>query len=247
MNYLDIKLAADVKILAVSDIHEHSVQFFELINQFEFSDKLKLVVCGDLIDKGFGFKAFESITTKIKELSDAGFAYVIKGNHELKRIKKSKNKENFHPLLQWLDKQPISLSFLYPNGQRYTCVHAGITPDMKFSELNTDLNVCYVRYLDTGTYKHVPAKKIEIDGKVQYVPAKEPVVNWHDIYDGRFGYIISGHQSNASGPHFYNYSCDIDSAVFKTGKLTGVLFNQNGKEDIIAVYGQAYERTQVQS
>ena len=66
---------------------------------------------------------------------------------------------------------------------------------------------------------------------------------WHKFYDGRFGYIISGHNSNLKGPKFYNYSCNIDTGVFSSGKLTAVLFGANGREEVFQAIGRAYEQT----
>lgn len=241
---LNIKINSDTKLLFVSDIHEHSDQFNTIINKFKISDKLKLVVCGDVLDKGYGINEGLAILHKIKDLSDQGNAFFIKGNHELKNIKKYRKNGNMPPILHWVEQQPLSLSFVYPNSSRYTAIHAGVEPKMTWKDLTHNLNLCYIRNLSNETKEKVLLKKQEIDGKTSYISSDGGASVWHKFYDGRFGYIVSGHDNNPKGPMFYNYSCNIDTGVFTSGKLTSVLFGQNGREDVYQAIGRAYNNEQ---
>lgn len=236
---LNIKLDDDVKLLCISDIHEHPDQFFDIINKFPVSDKMRLVICGDVFDKGFGFPAAEKIINTIKYHIDSGQAYMIKGNHELKNIKKNRKGENL-PIFKWIESLPIALSFVYNDSTRYTVVHAGVDSTMKWYDLNYDLNVCYIRYLSNETKKMVSIVKERVDGKVIYTPKDLDVSLWHELYDGRFGYIISGHNNDPSGPKFYKYSCNIDTGVFMSGKLTAVIFGSKGREEIYQSIGKCF-------
>jgi UDP-2,3-diacylglucosamine pyrophosphatase LpxH len=242
---LNIKLDLDVKLLCVSDIHEHPDQFFEIVNKFPISEKMRLVVCGDIFDKGYGFSAAEKIINKLKYHMDLGQAYFIKGNHELKNIKKSRQAGSLSPLMKWVDNQPISLSFIYNNSSRYTVVHGGVDGYMGWDDLVYDLSVCYIRYLSNSHKKMIPIKKEQKDGLIVYTPKDPENSLWHEVYDGRFGYIISGHNSNPSGPNFYKYSCNIDTGVFDSGKLTAAIFSSKGREEIYQAIGKAYKDEQV--
>ena len=65
-------------------------------------------------------------------------------------------------------------------------------------------------------------------------------VNWHDLYDGRFGYVASGHAAQKDGvPKFYQYSCNLDTSVYTTGILTCQVFGANGREELITATGPA--------
>lgn len=237
----NIKLDSDVKLLCVSDIHEHPDQFYDIIHKYPISDKMKLVVCGDIFDKGFGFSSAEKIITTIQNHMSEGNAFFVKGNHELKNIKKHRKNGKLSTLMRWVESQPLALSFIYPNSCRYTIVHAGVDPKMGWVDLSHNLNVCYIRYLSNETKKMVPITKEEKDGKIVYTPIESDVSVWHKLYDGRFGYIISGHNNNPSGPKFYNYSCNIDTGVFISGKLTAVIFGNKGREKVYQAVGKAYE------
>lgn len=220
---LNIQVDADTQFVVFSDIHEHPRHFFKALEMHPIHEKCKLITCGDLIDKGEGYEAFLEIVNYIKDLQDAGLAYTLKGNHELKRIKKAKQRNVMDPCLTWLDKQPLIYSFVYPNNKRYTVVHAGITPKMTWENINNNLDLCYTRAIGIKG-NSVPTY---FDGS-QWRFKEENTTNWHELYDGRFGYVISGHQPLEDGqPLFYENSCNIDTACFMTKTLTGLLVSQN--------------------
>lgn len=239
-SFLNIKLDSDVKLLCISDIHEHHEQFFNILEKYPVSDKQKLIVCGDVIDKGFGLESAEKIYNKIRELIDLNQAYMIKGNHELKNIKKQRKDGKLNKLFKWVESLPISLSFSYPNHSRYTFVHGGVDPKMNWEQLSYDLTVCYIRYISNENNKMVSVDKKEENGIISYVPKDLNCNLWHSSYDGRFGYIVSGHNNDPQGPKFYNYSCNIDTGVFNSGKLTAVIFGSKGREVIYQAEGIAF-------
>jgi hypothetical protein len=237
---LNINLESDVKLVCVSDIHEHVDQFFNVLNKFPLSANQRLVVIGDVFDKGKSIEDAFKLAEVIKSYEDQGLAYYIRGNHELKNIKKLKKVGELSPLMKWVSSRPISLSFVYPNGTRYTMVHAGVDPKMHWHDLSHDYNVCYIRVLSNKTFTHVSMQRVTSDnGETYWEPVEKDVSNWHKLYDGRFGYIVSGHDYNENGPIFYDYSCNIDTGVFVTGKLTAVVFGDNGREEVYQAVGAA--------
>lgn len=234
---ITVNLKTNQELICTSDIHEHPDQFFELLDKHKPSNDLIYVFLGDLKDKGHGEDAFVKIATKIKDLVNLGQAFFLKGNHELKAIKKNRKNIDNNSIYYWIDLQPIAISFLYPNQARYTCVHAGITPKMTWDTISRDINVCYTRVLDkNGNHVHM----IKNPKTESWEPSVKDVTEWHNVYDGRFGYVVSGHNYNQNNPTFYNYSCNIDSGVFNTGILSAVIFNQNGKKEVIKIIGEPY-------
>lgn len=218
IDLLNIPTDENQEFLVLSDIHEHPKHFYKMLDTFPLFEQRKLIVCGDIIDKGFGFSAFEEIAQKIMELHGQNLCYFIKGNHELKHCKKNGKAEVKNPYLSWIDKQPIALSFVYPN-KRYTFVHAGIGPKTTWDNLHKDLNVCYMRGVDkNGNF--VPQQLVN----GEWMPRDLDSTFWHEIYDGRFGFVIAGHIHQEDGiPKVYKHSMNIDTACFKTKKLTAAL------------------------
>ena len=233
-----IYLQKGTKLLVVGDIHEHEEQFDKALDYLNSQPNMIMVSVGDIYDKGFGTKVAESIVDKIKKLHAEGKAYIIRGNHELKIIRKAKKSQNMTPQLQWMRQQPLSLVFEFYNKTRVVVVHGGVSTKHKLSDLSTDVETCYIRTLDSDG-KMIPLIRSVEDGKVKLEPAREGKV-WHEMYDGRFGYIASGHAAQQDGiPKFYNYSCNLDTAVYYTGKLTAQVFSENGKEDLLTFTGKA--------
>jgi hypothetical protein len=236
---LNITVPKNTKIAVVGDVHEHDEQFFKMLDKINPNKNMWFVSLADLRDKGFGEESFNKIVNKIIELKNNGFGFIVKGNHELKKFNYyKKNPESMSPELKWLKTQPLALSFQFRTGNRLTVVHAGVTPLHTWEDLDSNIEVCYVRDVDEEG-KMIPLKWIEKSGKRILVKAKEGGCSWHEVYDGRFGYIASGHAAQIDGiAKFYNYSCNLDSAVFETGILTAQIFSDEGKLlDLITVNG----------
>lgn len=237
---MEVFLKENTKIYVIPDLHEHREQFDKALEYLQPSKERLIVQCGDLIDKGFGKDVFEYLANKMKLLVNQRIGYMVLGNHEQKAIKKAKKTETLDPVLQWLSTQPLALSFVWPNGYRVTCVHAGVTPHMKIlSDLWNNVNVCYVRELDENG-KNISIKYEVIDGMLHHKPVKEGGVSWHQIYDDyRFGYIASGHYAQNDGlPKFYDFSCNLDCEIYLSGKLCVQEFSQMGLGETLFFTGE---------
>lgn len=236
----DIEVPQGTKIVVCGDIHGHEKQFMELIEQIQPSEKMWFVSVGDILDKGFGRKSENIIINKIKELHEKGLAHIVKGNHELKHIRLHRREgKKLYPELDWMDKQPLSLFFRFNNGSRLTVIHAGVTVSHTWEDSENNSEIVYIRELDEdGQYIPLKWKKLS-DGRKQLQPKKEGKP-WHEFYDGRFGYIASGHNAQVDGiPKFFKHSCNLDSACYNSGVLTAQIFSETGREELIQTRGEA--------
>jgi predicted phosphodiesterase len=238
----NIYVPSDVSVCFVGDIHEHEEQFYKLVDLWRPSDKKWLVSVGDIYDKGFGVDSANKIIRTFMELNDKGVGFVVKGNHELKKIKKER-KNGLSYELQWLSTQPLSLSFEFKKGKIVTVVHGGVTPNMYKDDLTKNIEVCFVRDVDPDG-DMIQIQLIESEGKKIYKNKKEGGVNWHKKYNGRFGYIVSGHAANEEGPLYFNNSCNLDTKVSETGILSAQVFLPNGNlGDTIKITGKPFSPT----
>lgn len=234
---ITIPLKNEIKIAVVGDIHEHPDQFFDIISKVKPSSEKIFVSVGDIYDKGFGREFAEKILDVLMSLASQGYAYVLRGNHELKHINRNRKTEDKY--LQWIKRQPLALSFLFDNATRLTVVHGGVTPLHTWDDLDSNVETSYVRTVDE-TGKMIPLiwKKDKF-GNNQLIPESVGPV-WHDVYDGRFGYIASGHDAQKDAvPKFYNFSCNLDTACYQTGLMTCQVFGSNGREELLSVTGPA--------
>ncbi len=233
-----IKLKENVKIAVVGDIHAHAFQFFKLLEQVNPSTEMILVSVGDIYDKGYGEEEEIKIISKMRDLKKVGFLYMVKGNHELKKIRKARQTNSWSPELQWIDEQPISLTFEYPNQTKITILHGGVLPATTIQDLDEDIEICYIRDVSEKG-KMIKLKWVKQNEKNTLIQT-EKGRPWHEYYDGRFGYIASGHEPQRDGKaKFYNYSCNLDSACFETGILSCQIFSSQGRGNLMTVSGPA--------
>lgn len=234
---LNIKVSSGTKIAVVGDIHEHEEQFDKLLDIIQPSEKMLFVSVGDIYDKGYGPRTAESITDKIRKMVDAGYGFAVRGNHELKNIKRAKMGKKISDQLAWFDKQPLALSFEFDNRSRLTVVHGGVKPSHTWDDLNFDIETSYIRDLDFDG-EMIKLIRVVENNVVNFVPNKPNGISWHHTYDGRLGYIIAGHDPLKDGePKFYNYSCNIDTACYYTGILTCQVFDENGLNKLHSIKG----------
>jgi hypothetical protein len=214
-----IKIPQNKELLIVGDVHEKEWHFNKLLEYLN-PDRI-LVSIGDVYDKGDGPQASQSIISKIKNLLDNNLAYMVRGNHE-QRYNNT-----------WCKSLPLSISFLFHNHNRVTVLHAGVSPKHSWQDLSTNHEVMYIRNLDETTGNPIPVEWRSING-IQKVRATKIGPPWHEFYDGRFGYIVSGHQPQSDGlVKYYKYSANIDTQCYKTGILTGLIIaNGDIKEQI---------------
>lgn len=235
MSFREILLESNIKLAVIGDIHEALPQFKKIVHEINPDSKQLLISVGDIFDKGAGIEAAKEIIRDIRDLHEQGLAYIVQGNHDAKHWNKVKK----HPELQyeeivWLSKQPRCISFVYPNRNRFTVLHAGVTPKHTWNDLGSP-DVMYVRKVDeNGDY--IPLRWITLDdGKKELVYKKEGGKFWAEEYDGRFGYLITGHDANEDGPKYYPYSVNVDTSVFSTGVLTAQIIDASGLVGVIRV------------
>lgn len=234
-----VKVPQNGKVVVVGDIHEHEEQVDKLLSTINPSPEMILVSIGDIYEKGFGTKSAETIVNKFRKLSENGSAYVVRGNHELKCIKTAQKDKQITKCLSWINKQPLSIIFEFYNRTRLVVIHGGVRPTHTLDDISTDIEVCYMRNLDK---QNRPIKRVKnivngVECMVDQIPGGRV---WHEVYDGRFGYIASGHNAQKDGVcKFYNYSCNLDSAVYCTGKLSAQVFSERGKEKLFTFEGKA--------
>ena len=230
MVYLEVKVPQGIKIAVIGDVHGHEPHFDAMLEKISPSkDKMFFVSVGDIYHKGFGLKAAESITNKMRALSEGGMGFIVQGNHELQEFRKAKKSSiKLSEQLAWLKSQPLAISFVFHNQTRVTVLHGGVTPVHTWEDLKHNTEIAYIRTVNVnGQYIRLE-RCVDGYGNETIKPAESGAL-WHDVYDGRFGYIASGHNAQHDGKaKSFKYSCNVDSAVYNTGILTSQVFSSNG-------------------
>ncbi len=146
---ISIKIPKGQELIVVGDIHENEYHLEQLIERAEVGTKRILVSLGDVYDKGEGHHVAERIINRIRGLAENGWAYMVRGNHEQKAIKRiMDSKKKLSPELDWCQRLPLVLSFVFSNNNRVTVIHGGVTPHHSWNNVANNTEVMYIRTLD---------------------------------------------------------------------------------------------------
>jgi bis(5'-nucleosyl)-tetraphosphatase (symmetrical) len=199
---------------------------------------------GDLIDKGPSpDKVLETVF--LDELPNIQIKSIM-GNHEEKAIrwlrKKQKelaggppndiqNKWDFEAIGDFLDfmvAMPLWVSLPEYN---VTLIHGGIPANMERlpdpcwdKASKADKMVLRTRYLSSeGKPLQLGAEDLECGDRW-----------WAELYDGRFGTVIYGHQSFPD-VRYDSHAIGIDTGCVYGNKLTALLLKTDGKHEVISM------------
>lgn len=121
-------------------------------------------------------------------------------------------------------------------------VHGGIpgnhhTLPESLSELDGLSNNKLKPYKLLMRTRHVDAKTGHFVGLGHEQP-NDPY--WADIYDGRFGHIIFGHQPFVDGVKYFQHATGIDTGAVFGGTLTALVVNDNCSRSVVSVDSRAF-------
>jgi bis(5'-nucleosyl)-tetraphosphatase (symmetrical) len=195
------------KLIIYGDIHGCLDELIALRKKIGIKKGDIEISVGDIMSKGP--KDLETLRYIMKEN-----IIVVRGNNDDRLL--NKNPELFTTKeLAFLS----SLPFFY-RVKNVTVIHAGITPFIKLDSISKqeEQELTKVRYLDKN-YKLLKPKESE-----------KNFCYWSEIYDGREGFIVYGHQV-FSTVREDKFSLGIDTGSVFGQELTAAIF-EIGKKDI---------------
>ncbi|BCD67416.1 serine/threonine protein phosphatase [Nitratiruptor sp. YY09-18] len=194
---------------------------------------------GDFLNKG-------PYSIKVLQFLRKNSILAVRGNHEDKFIR-----YHFHQILH-PKKNPMRLDTLeeqiyaqlsdedirylqtlplFIQKKKLTVVHAGVLPQTKLENLDKKMaaKIMRVRYVDDEGH-FVPLDKVDIQRHFW----------WSDLYDGRYGFIVYGHQPFYA-PRLDRFSIGIDTGGVYGNKLTAAIFGECiAQMEIVQVASKAY-------
>jgi len=241
----------------IGDVHGALGPLEALVERLALGDGDHLVFAGDLLDKG---PDSPGVVRYIRQLKAASPFKVIlvEGNHEDRHRRYYLNKTRRPAVaftmasaawdLPALDLQlstddraflAEAVPFVHLERWNVLVVHGGIpgnmvtfpetlaaAGDLKGKARGFFRQVLRTRYLDGKT------------GKFRSFGTERPGdVFWAEIYDGRFGHVVFGHQPFWDGPACYPHATGLDTACIHGGALTALVLPGEGAPRFESVPG----------
>lgn len=207
------------RTILIGDIHGCLDEFNELVKKVGYQpDKDKLILLGDLIDRG---PDSVGVVRRAQELN----AVSVSGNHEQAYIKwfrsnkkvydKKKHYEEFSDDdIEYIHKMPLYLKF-----GNYVVVHAGVKPGIAFEDQSMSI-CCYLRFIDKD-WNQLSLRKVLRD--------KMPgAIFWTDFWQGPESIVYGHHVHSYEDPKIDERApgvkCfGIDTGCCFGGKLTAMI------------------------
>jgi predicted phosphodiesterase len=199
------------RLIAIGDIHGCHLEFAELLARLELTREDRVILLGDLINRG-------PDSNKVFDLAREHRATSLLGNHELRLLKyrrtgdkkplKDGDLETFAKLRpeDWAFMDGMSLTIEEPE-LNTVFVHGGFLPDEPWQKQTADV-VTRIQVIDRDGR---PAKRAD----------KPDAPAWADLWSGP-PFVVYGHTPR---PEVYKlkWSLGIDTACVQGGCLTAYI------------------------
>lgn len=199
------------RLIAIGDIHGCHEEFSELLRLIDLQPDDRLVLLGDLVNRGPN-------TPRVLELARAHRAISLLGNHELRLLNyrrtrdlkfvKENDLETFDQLTaeDWTYLENMLLTYEDPD-LNLVCVHGGFLPDIPWSKQPAEI-ITRIQVVDAAGQ---PCKRAD-------APAAP---SWADLWIGP-PFVVYGHTPRAE-IYKRKWSVGIDTACAMGGHLTAFI------------------------
>lgn len=236
-----------MRFIVISDIHGCFDELKQLLDLVSPTDSDQIISIGDIIHKG---PNESSCLDLVMSISD----WYILGNHEEKQLRWERHEsrrvetgksnpmkhvedyKSIAAITQQKMKDRAKLFYqLEVKGEKYILIHGGIEPRVR-SLPKTDMAYQISRKEKGYAWNLLRTRFVNSKGgMVALGDETDEDVYWAEIYDGRFGHAIFGHQPFFDeAPHEFPFATAIDLGCVYGGYLCALIID-----------GETGERTHV--
>ena len=247
-------MATNAREIFIGDVHGMSATLEALLTALAIAPADTVVFLGDLLDKGPDPVGAVDLAASLSALSGSR-VILVEGNHEDLHRRYRRNLQTrpevaaeqaervpelvattaalSAPQLEFLEGAQLYFRS-EPSGT--LAVHAGIPANLQtlpplkeIAQLPTTRRwtvqqVLRTRYLTAETHAFVV-----------YGDERPGDPLWADVYDGRFGHVVFGHNPFLRGPASFPHATGIDTGACQGGDLTALVIAASGERAFVAV------------
>jgi serine/threonine protein phosphatase 1 len=248
------------RIFYLGDVHGCLTALIKLIAKLRLRPGDVVVFVGDLVDKGPDSVGVVRYVRELSEAENGVTVVLVEGNHEDKHRRFRKNTEvRPETAANMADKtpelvtitaglSPEDIAFLDSAIPFYSApdsgvlvVHAGIPGNMvEFPATVEEAQALTGKKKKTFNLimrtRHVHGET----GKMVQLGAETPEDPfWADVYDGRFGHVVFGHEPMMDGVGNFEHATGIDTGAVFGGQLTALVLQGENRE-VVSVQCEKY-------
>ena len=236
------------RTIFIGDVHGCSRELRNLMDLVQPTTDDEIIFVGDLVDKG---DDSPGVVRFVRELSQTHNVVVVEGNHESKHKQHRLNltrgvvrEGEVNEITSSLSPEDIQfmdsfVPFHKVEQHGILVVHGGIPGNwMEFPTIEQF----------EGLYKTKQRKFLKVSrtrfvckntGKFRSLNDESPDDPfWTEVFDGRFGHVIFGHEPFMDGPDVREHSTGIDTGCVQGGRLTSLIIENDGSRGFLSVPGR---------
>lgn len=244
------------KTFIIGDVHGMKPELVSLIKTLDPQPEDEVVFVGDLVDKG---DDSPGVVRFVREIADRLNVVVVEGNHEDKHKRFRRNREVRPEVAEGMvERQPelatitdalsaedvefldAAVPFHRIEDHGILVVHGGIPGDMlEFPATLEDAQALggkrkkkFGLISRTRFVHHETGKMLQLGKEGPNDPF------WAEVFDGRFGHVVFGHEPFMDGPGLFPHATGVDTGCVFGGSLTALVIESDGGRSFVSVPGR---------
>lgn len=243
------------RLCIIGDVHGMLEPLQSLVEALDLQPSDKLVFVGDLIDKGPDPAGVVSFVETLRRSSNYHII-LVEGNHE-DRMRRYLRNLHIRPSVAnaQAERAPELANLRAQLGQDtdrfldwsvpfYRCtnyevlvVHGGI-PGTMLSFPASLRHAAELTGRDAKQFEKILRTRFVEAGSGAFLALGQQTESdpfWAEVYDGRFGHVVFGHQPFLEGPALFEHATGIDTGAVHGGGLTALVFDPTRPRYFVSV------------